>query len=342
MKKLISFLTVILMLGSLCSCIQNEEPTTASKEETSVQTTAEAQPDSSAAAKETAQAVVQNSVQTTNEKTQASTTQEETEVQTTSEATTAVKKQKPKISASELFDANTLSMLLNNYSCVRVERTFDYGKQTEQYSLLDGEMLQIVKNSPKDSDPYYYGRFGSFYFEVESDRTKAYIMLDDLNRETDFPSENTIAALFSDCKASFVKETEDCYIYKVTYPDMGVDDMEITVTVKKDTLAVVKAVYKSDGEVTQTDKYTLDEQAKDYAKIISNFKEKKTVTVIAEKSKGSNKTVKETKLKLPSDWEIFINDSDELVTYMDSGYTVPYQYPGNGKNYKIYVTNSMG
>ncbi|MGN1418364.1 MAG: hypothetical protein ACI4W6_03465 [Acutalibacteraceae bacterium] len=333
MKKWISFLTVILLLGLLCACSQNEEPTTVSKEETSAQTTAETQPDSSAAAKETAQPVVQNSVQTTNEETQA---------QTTQETTTAVKQQKPKISASELFDANTLSMLLNNYSCVRVERTFDYGKQTEQYSRLDGEMLQIVKNSPNDSDPFYYGRLGSFYFEVESDRTKAYVMLDDLNSETDFPAENTIAALFSDCKASFVKETDDCYVYKVTYPDMGVDDMEITVTVKKDTLAIVKAVYKSDGEVTQTDKFTLGAQVKDYAKIISNSKEKKTVTVIAEKSKGSNKTVKETKLKLPSDWEIVINDSDELFTYMDSGYTVPYQYPGNGKNYKIYVTNSMG
>lgn len=335
MKKILSFLLAMLMIGSLCACSQNKEPTTAGSKETSAGTTAQTQTDSSAAVKETAQQVLQSNVQTTQENTQATTAQEAT--------TAAVQKKKPKISASELFDANTVHALLYNYSCVRVEKTFDFGKQTEQYSLLDDEIMQIVKNSPNDGEPYYYGQFGTFNFSVQSDVTKAYVMFDDLNRVADFPFENTIAALFNDCKASFVKENGDCYIFKVTYPDQGIDNYEVTVTVKKDTLAVVKAVYKSDGEITQTTKITLDAQVKDYAKVISKWKaKKKTVTVVAEKSKGNNKTVKQAELKLPSDWEITVNDSQELAFYMDSGHTVPYQYPGNGKSYTLYVTNTMG
>lgn len=341
---MLSFLLVILMLGSFCACLQKEEPTSSGIKETSAATTAQTPTDSSAASKETAQQVWQSSVQTTQAETDVSTEQVKTELLTTQEATTAaVQKKKPKISASVLFDSNTLGMLLNNYSCVRVEKTFDFGKQTEQYSILDDEIMQIVKNSPNDGKPYYYGQFGTFNFSVESDVTKAYVMLDDLNRSVDFPFENTIAAVFNDCKVSFLKENGDCYIYKVTYPDQGIDNYEVTVTVKKDTLAVVKAVYKSDGEITQTTKITLDAPVKDYAKVISKWKaKKKTVTVIAEKSRGNNKTVKQAELKLPSDWEITVSDSQELAAYMDSGYTVPYQYPGNGKSYTLYVTNIMG
>lgn len=335
MKKTVSFFIIVFMLGSLCACSQKFEPTTAGTQETSTATTAQTQTDSSAASKETAQQVLQSNVQTTQENTQATTAQEAT--------TAAVQKKKPKISVSELFDANTLSALLYNYSCVRVEKTFDFGKQTEQYSLLDDEIMQIVKNSPNDADPYYYGQFGTFNFSVQSDVTKAYVMFDDLNRVVDFPLENTIAGLFTDCKASFVKENGDCYIYKVTYPDKDVDGFEVTVTVKKDTLAVVKAVYKSDGEITEIAKFTLGAPVKDYAKIISNWKaKKKTVTVIAEKTHGNNKTKKQAELNLPSDWEITVNDSQELAAYMDSNHTVPYQYPGNGKSYTLYVTNAMG
>ncbi|MGN1195820.1 MAG: lipoprotein [Acutalibacteraceae bacterium] len=335
MKKTVSFLMVVFMLGSLCACSQKEEPTTAGTQKTSAETTAQAQTDASAAAKETAQQVMQSNVQTTQEKIQAPTAQEAT--------TAAVQKKKPKISVSELFDANTLSMLLYNYSCVRVVRTTDYGKQTEQYSLLDDEIMQIVKNSPNDEDPYYYGQYGAFYFDVKSDRTKACIMLDDLNSTVAFPFENTIAEIFSDCKASFVKEAEDSYIYKVTYPNNDIDGYEVIVTVRKDTLAVVKAVYQCDGEITQTAKFALNAPVKDYANIISKWKtEKKTVTVIAEKLKGNNKTVKQTELKLPSDWEIVVQDIVELNYYMDKDHTKPYRYPGNGKSYTLYVTNTMG
>lgn len=331
MKKLISFFTVIFMLMSLAACAQKEEPTTVPE----VQTSAKTPTGASDTATEPAKPVIQESVQTATEKTQTENTKEAT--------TAAVKKQKPKIPASDLFDANTISMLLNRYPCVRVVRTHNFGKQTEQYLRLDDDIMEIVKTIPKDGEPYYYGQYGAFYFEVQSDRTKAYVMLDDLNSTVPFRFENTIASIFSDCKVTFVKEKEDTYILKVTYPDQDLEDYEVTVTVKKDTLAVVKAVYKSEGEITETAKITLGGEVQDDAKIIAKWKaKKKTVTIIAEKQQGNNKTLKQTELKLPSDWEIAVNDSQELTAYMDSDYTVPYQYPGNGKSYKLYITNAMG
>lgn len=335
MKKLISFFTVIFMLMSLAACAQKEEPTTVPEEQTSAKTTVGTPTDSSDPATEPAKPVIQESVQTT---------VTETQTEKPKEATTAaVNKQKPKISATDLFDANTIPMLLNRYSCVKVVRAYEFGKQTEQYLRLDDEIMEIVKTDPNDGEPYYYGQYGAFYFEVESDRTKAYVMLDDLNSTVQFPHENTLANLFSGCKVTFVKEKEDTYVLKVTYPDRDIDDYEITVTVKKDTLAVVKAVYKSEGKITETAKITLGAEPQDDAKIISKWKaKKKTVTIIAEKQQGNNKTLKQTELKLPSDWEINVNDSQELTAYLDSDYTVPYRYPGNGKSYKLYLTNAMG
>lgn len=269
----------------------------------------------------------------------------ETVLETAGQEVTEEKKtENPKITVEQLFDANTLSMLLYNYSCVRVVRTSDYSTQIEQYSLIDNEIMQIIQNTPKGSDEsYYYGQYGAFYFEVESDRTKAYVMFDDLNTTVSFPFENMFADLFSECKADFVKEKEDCYIYKLTYPNKSFYGYEVLVAVKKDTLAIVKAVYKSDGEISQTAILTLGAEVKDYAKMISKWEaERKTVTVFSEKNNGNNKTSKQTQLSLPADWEVVVRDIDELNYYMDKNYTKPYQYPGNGKSYKLYVTNSMG
>ncbi|MCI6772035.1 MAG: hypothetical protein MR567_08750 [Oscillospiraceae bacterium] len=51
--------------------------------------------------------------------------------------------------------------------------------------------------------------------------------------------------------------------------------------------------------------------------------------------------MKHTELKLPPDRGFTVNDSQVLLAYMDRGHTVPYQYPGNGKSYTLYVTNTM-
>lgn len=335
MKKCAPILAVLLLFCAFSGCRKTEEPTDTVTKAALVSGPVQSQTEK--AAETTQETTIKESEKHTEKPTG------KTAETTTQKVTAAKKTEKPKISASDLFDANTITMLLNHYSCVRVIRTHDFGKQTEQYSLLDDEIMEIVKTSPNDGEPYYYGQYGAFYFEVENDRTKAYVMLDDLNRTVEFPREDTIANLFSGCKADYVKENEDCYILKVTYPDKDVDDYEVLVAVKKDTLAVVKAVYKSEGKITQTAKFALGAEVKDYAKIISKWNAKrKTVTVIAEKQQGNNKTVKQTELKLPSDWEITVNDSQELTAYMDSDCTVPYRYPGNGKSYKLYVTNSMG
>ena len=335
MKKYALALAVVLLFCAFSGCRKTEEPVDTATKAALVSGTVQSQTEKAA---ETTQETTGKEPEKNTEK------PTEKTAETAAQKVTAAKKtEKPKISASDLFDANTISMLLNRYSCVRVVRTYEFGTQIEQYSLLDDEIMEIVKNSPKDGNPYYYGQYGAFYFEVQSDRTKAYVMLDDLNSTVPFRFENTIAGLFSDCKADYVKENEDCYIFKVTYPDKDIDGYEVLVAVKKDTLAVVKAVYKSDGEITETAKFALGAEVKDYAKILSKWNAKrKTVTVIAEKQQGNNKTVKQTELKLPSDWEITVNDSQELIAYMDSDYTVPYRYPGNGKSYKLYVTNSMG
>lgn len=326
MKKAVMIFAAVIFIGMLSGCFGKggEEP--CSSEPISTVESVHTQDTSSGGTEENTHEASQTDAGTT----QAETRKEET-------------KESPNITPTDLFDANAISVLLNTYPCVRVERTFDFGKQIEQYSRLNEDIIQIVKEVPNGEKTFYHGLYGGFYFEVESDRTKAYILFDDLNRVVTPTFDNTVAEIFTNSKVSFVKESSENYVLKVTYPDMGVDDMEVTVTVRKDTLSVTKAVFKSDGEVTETLKCTLDVDTKDYAGILSGWHgPKKTVTINAEKEKGNNRTKKHTELELPLDWEVFINDSSEVSVYMDSGYTVPYKYPGNGKDYKIYVTTSMG
>ena len=326
MKKAVMIFAAVILIGMLSGCLGKggEEPFTSEPPSTveSVQTQAVSSGETEESTHETSQ--------TDAVTTQAETTKEE-------------KKEIPKISPTDLLDANSISFLLNTYPCVRVERTFEFGKQIEQYSRLNEDIIQIIKVVPNGEKPYYYGRYGGFYYEVQRGRTKAYIMFDDLNRAVTPTFDNTVAGIFNNSKVSFVKESSENYVLKVTYPDMSVDEMAVTVTVRKDTLSIVKAVFKSEGEVTETLKCTLDVDTKDYADILSGWHgPKKTVTINAEKIKGNNRTEKHSELQLPLDWEVFINDSSEVTFYMDSDHTVPYKYPGNGKDYKIYATSSSG
>lgn len=131
MKKAVLILSAVIFIGMLSGCFGKggEEPVTSEPSSTveSVQTQAVSSGETEESTYETSQ-------------TNAVTTQAETKKEETKES--------PKITPTDLFDANAISVLLNTYPCVRVERTFDFGKQIEQYSGLNEDIIQIVKEVP--------------------------------------------------------------------------------------------------------------------------------------------------------------------------------------------------
>ena len=145
MKKAVMIFAAVILIGMLSGCLGKggEEPYTSEPSSTveSVQTQAVSSGETEESTHETSQ--------TDAVTTQAETTKEE-------------KKEIPKISPTDLLDANSISFLLNTYPCVRVERTFEFGKQIEQYSELNEDIIQIIKVVPNGEKPYYYGRYGGF------------------------------------------------------------------------------------------------------------------------------------------------------------------------------------
>lgn len=278
------------------------------------------------------------------ETTQASNVNPSTQKTVTASGTEKQKIAKLDFSLMELMEANCISNLLTNYKSVTSTDRTDNMTFSASYFLKDGAPAQIIQWKYDSGEVSYGGWYRGYEISKSEDgRVTASIAIDKITETEAFPYEEVFLSYMRDVTIELVREQEDCYVLaaKSIYSDPADNDVS-TLTVDKETLAIRRIQFESemDGEVEINITY---DTYVDGMELLDGFGGKlKTVTVVTDivlENGRSNVTVQK---QLPANWELRPYAYEETALYLDADSTVEYKYPGDGKDYTVYVTNIMG
>ena len=244
------------------------------------------------------------------------------------------------------------------------ESKFDF-TYTELYNenLLSSvfQWHSSVLGSYSDSDGYEYSfrlyeynGSNAYLRQDETGRTGwyngfMYICDDSTGRCDAIPSENGdygdfLSNYFDYADMSFVSETDDEVVFQYYYEDYGTK----TITVDRGTLLILQCEwdYCDDQDYHEIIRFSYDADVSDIRYLDGWQDELRTVIFVTETNKGHHSVLTET-FYLPADWELFTYEAyyylDTLYfAYLDEGYTKPYEYPGDGAGYTVYLTDSAG
>lgn len=84
-------------------------------------------------------------------------------------------------------------------------------------------------------------------------------------------------------------------------------------------------------------------EAVDYEEIFSAWDSTRTVTFIYNEIQMDDTVLTtELEIEIPENYEILPYVNENVNLYMDEGYTLPYEYPGDRVDYTVYMTNIAG
>ncbi|MBQ7957862.1 MAG: hypothetical protein IJ279_07470 [Clostridia bacterium] len=282
--------------------------------------------------------------------------------ETSSSATTAkenvsvTEKEKRIPTVKEVAEANLLENLLKRNKCVYFKTESDYETTTEAYFSFNSEIVravdQTLHNYYEEGEDINFvtGEYkGESILSVNKERFCVRAFVDLFGEESE--NENTlwyndiIAYPLINDNLSLKEETDEFYIYE-NLNDNPDDELYVqrVCYVDKNNLNIMKVVHVNDDIVVEKE-YVYNEPV-ELMNILDDWDGKmKKVTVVSETDKDG-KTVKHTKrYEVPYNWEVIADNNlyDTVFSaYLDEGYTKEYEYPGDGVDYTIYATTSVG
>ena len=253
-----------------------------------------------------------------------------------------LEKSPEQITAKDIYMANTVDYLLSVYDSIRISCEYADSSIVKYMFLKDGKPVYIEDNRPSESESEVWGWYNGMSFSPNGDRVTVTFSaeeLPDVNGE--FPYEYMISDNVTGAVTEYVGESDGLYEFCVTGADEEIHYVE-NHFFDKETLAVRKSVCRYDDEDLNEIYFDYDTPV-EYASLLDGWDGKlKKVTVVSEiaGSSGSNVTTKE--YRIPADWEMVPYEYEEVAVYLNKEMTVPYEYPGDGVDCTIYVTNTMG
>ncbi len=253
-----------------------------------------------------------------------------------------VKDSKLNFTRWDAYYANCMSTLLKTYGTVKITGINEGGSYTESYFQHYGEPAFVCTWDYDDGESSYNGWYDGIEFtNYESGKVCANIDVDDLAKRDEAGFEYRISDIFEDVNIKLVSESADSYTLSAesVYEDY---DFDCTIVVDKGTLAVRKTVYNY-GEFDYVTEYEYGAQLKDDEMLACwNENNLKTVTVISEDINFSSESKVTSKVEIPCEWELKVFSDKEINIWLDKDYTKEYVYPGDYKDYTIYITTTMG
>lgn len=252
-------------------------------------------------------------------------------------------------------EQNTLSNLLSladnvkltyedsegNKSCDLFFKYGDNGKQTGRictYTGEDGTEETIVNMACMiicEEGGRIEAEFSTLQYESEGD----FSFEDVVTREI---YQNGIVQTIEDLGDS-IKVTAT-YSDDFEFPDEEYGYMD-QYLLEKNTLSLLEhKLMRTDGTIISTIKVEYDADTKGLAdKYLKDWQKTRHITFNYEKIKEDGKTENKTlTISAPATWEVLPLYESETFCFLDAGLTIPYKYPGDGKDYTIYVTNAVG
>lgn len=240
------------------------------------------------------------------------------------------------LSYEKLRAANKIESLMKKYKLITVKGESSSGDlYVCQVFRLD-DSIALVKKSAGTVSGFAKG----FDFAVENGRIKAYCDLENLQTGEDFDSDDMITQLFDGKKLVVVEAADNYYKLESLSEDKEKAGHRYFVF-DKETLALKGVTYKNAVGNTEGVEISFDGELEDFAKkLADSFADKLKAVKVAGGIIGDGGVAQlDVKLMLPADWEYIPSGDGRIDYYMDEAMTEAYAYPGDGKDYAIYVSN---
>lgn len=245
-------------------------------------------------------------------------------------------------------EQNRISELLKVYDNVTVSYTysgekgpcdifFRQGGSTGRLQIFDGD------DGPGD----VAGDYACMNFHKEDGRIKAYLDVERYRQEgeslLDFEISNNIGDYGS---ITEIKDEGDTVRLDVKDNAEGADsDAQSTYILDKSTLRLTEARHSSRSGGYDT-VISVDVNAADTGIIdeyMSGWKKTRHITFVYDKfSRDGSMDTDSITVTVPASWEVLPNYYDEVFMYMNPDMTESYTYPGDDRDYTVYVTNAAG
>lgn len=279
---------------------------------------------------------------------------ETTENGTTVNETVSVTEKEKKIpTVKEVAEANLLENLLKRNESVYTETDSDYETTYEMYFMFNSEVVMVC-----DQTLHEFGEEmrivtaeynGMNMLSENGGRFCVRAFVDTFGTEEengDTPWYNDyISYSFIYDNLSFREETDEFYIFENLNDDPDDETYIQTVCyVEKETLNLIKEVHNNDGYIVE-EEFIYNEPL-ELMHVLDDWNGKmKTVTVVFETYKDGEPVKYTEEYKVPVNWEVIADNNlydTVFAAYLDEGYTKEYKYPGDGVDYTIYATTSVG
>ncbi len=252
-------------------------------------------------------------------------------------------------SLSYVCEQNKLSKLLDFYENIHLVTRFTDGDEGQcVYFRFQGNNGWAAVDYSETNRQVLSGCIGPMYFYTEPGVVTGLLNMEEYtanqpNGEPYF--DQAIAAMINE--DAQVENVEDLGNYlKVTAGVQMADGLLHDIYVlDKGSLHLIEAFYM-DADGMEMGGNSLEKNWDDNG-LIANFltawEETRTVTFIYDKMLANGNVVTEkAKVEVPATWEVLPQYPEETYYYMNKENTIPYTYPGDGKSYKVYVTNIAG
>ena len=252
-------------------------------------------------------------------------------------------------SLSYICEQNKLSKLLDFYENIHLVTRFTDGEEGQcVYFRFQGNNGWAAVDYSETNRQALSGCIGPINFYTEPGVVTGLLNMEEYtsNQPNEEPSfDQAIAAMINE--DAQVEKVEDLGNYlKVTTGVQTADGLLHDIYVlDKGSLHLIEAFYM-DADGMEMGGNSLEKNWDDNG-LIANFltawEETRTVTFIYDKMLANGNVVTEkAKVEVPATWEVLPQYPEETYYYMNKENTIPYTYPGDGKSYKVYVTNVAG
>lgn len=251
-------------------------------------------------------------------------------------------------SLQHVSEQNDLSELVSVYDNVQVTCRYMEGATSQnlyfKYGSRGDEMGNIWIYTGESGEEEVMGIMGCITFSEKEGRIVG--QLNTMDYEAAEPSPSETSFINPDALIRSIEDLGDTI--KVTAPlseeelESGPADVYI---LDRKTLHLLEYSYiNEDGEPLITGEFQYGADDKGMTdRYISAWDKTRRIKFNYEKITGSGETEHESlSVLVPATWEVVPVYEEETFLYMDRELTKPYEYPGDGKEYTIYVTNAAG
>ena len=243
---------------------------------------------------------------------------------------------------------NDISELLSVYDNVQVTCRYMEGATSQtiyfKYGSRGDEMGNIWIHTGENGEKEVMGVMECMTFSEKEGRIVGY--LDTMKYKSTDPSGDEISFINPGALIRSIEDLGDTI--KVTAPlsdeDLESGPADVYILDRQSLLLLEYSYINEDGEPLVTGEYQYGAGEKGLTdKYISAWDKTRRIEFEYEKITGSGKPEYENlSILVPDTWEVVPVYEEETFLYMDREFTKPYEYPGDGKEYTVYVTNAAG